>query len=325
MRVSSHRLSSRKAKAVLATGGVVLATGLVAGGVALASGGDSAPKKASPVAAQNASAAAMPMFRLPFPCGQKWRGDTVASSAHTKYEIDWNQGPDLSNVDEGRTVVAAAAGKVIRSTHHVNQSGYGNHVVIQHSGGYQTWYAHMRYRSVKVGQTVKAGQKIGAVGHTSRPGNNITSHLHYEVRRNGQYPPVAAYFDGKRFSYPAPRPGKTLTSHNCGGGGSTSTVEKICGSGFKQIDKHALGKSATIYLGYNKSNKQNCVITVKPKKGSKTSMSATLQVKGAKAKTDKGSFTWYAGPVKAAAGSKCVIWGGSIGTSSWKSKYSHCG
>ncbi|MFI0451010.1 M23 family metallopeptidase [Actinomadura sp. 6N118] len=323
----THILSSWKGKVIVATGGVAVASGLVIGGMVATSGNAAPPKTATPVSADNASAAAMPAFRLPFPCGQKWRGDTTASSAHTKYEIDFNQGRDLSNVDEGRTVVAAAAGTVIRSTRHVNQSGYGNHVVVQHSGGYQSWYAHMKYRSVKVGQKVKPGTKIGAVGRTTRPSNSgMTAHLHYEVRKNGQYPPVAAYFSGKRFPYPQPRPGVTLTA--CKGGGGTpppaSPVARICGKGYKQINSHALGRAGRIYLGYNKANKNNCVITVKGK-GKKVKMSAFLQVKGAKAKADTGNFTQYAGPVRSAANNKCVKWGGYIGGTKWYSGWSHCG
>ncbi|MEU5880280.1 M23 family metallopeptidase [Spirillospora sp. NPDC047279] len=325
----THILSSWKGRAVAATGGVLVASGLVVGGLVATSGGAETPKQAAPVAA-GAAAAAMPAFRLPFPCGQKWRGDTVASSAHTKYEIDFNQGPDLSNVDEGKTVVASAAGTVIRSTKHVNQSGYGNHVVIQHSGGYQSWYAHLKSRSVKVGQKVSSGTKIGALGRTTKPSRaGMTAHLHYEVRKNGQYPPVAAYFSGKRFPYPAPRPGVTLTA--CKGGTTppppaANPVAKICGKGFKQIDKHALGKAATVYLGYSSASKgTNCVITVK-KAGAKVKMSATLQGKGGKAKSDAGNFTTYAGPVKTAnLGNKCVRWGGSIGSTKWLSGYGHCG
>jgi murein DD-endopeptidase MepM/ murein hydrolase activator NlpD len=320
MKGNTYMVSIKRRPAAI-IGGSALAAGLVATGVAVAAapGGGSAPKTASPVAAQDASATAVPRLQMPFPCGQTWRGST-GSAAHTKYEIDWNWG-STGSADEGKTVVSSGAGKVVRSEYS-RTSGYGNMIFIQHSGGYTTVYAHLKYRSVKKGQTVKKGQKIGAVGHTSAK-YKIVSHLHYELRRSpSSYPPIAAVFEGKRFPYPGPA---YLKSCGGGGGGGTSTVEKICGSGFKQIDKHALGKAATIYLGYNKGNKQNCVITVKPKKGAKSAMSATLQVAGGKAKTDKGSFTWYAGPVKAAAGKKCVIWGGSIGKTSWKSKASHCG
>ncbi|WP_119730173.1 M23 family metallopeptidase [Thermomonospora amylolytica] len=274
------------------------------------------PVSVRPVAA----AAAMPAFRLPFPCGQTWRGNSSASSAHTGYEIDFNRG-STPEADNGDTVVAAAAGKVIRSTRHVNESGFGNHVVIQHSGGYTTWYAHLKYRSVSVGQQVAAGQKIGAVGRTTRPSNSgMSSHLHYEVRLNGAYPPVAAYFGGRRFGYPQ----QTLTA--CAAPAAPSKVAEICGSGYKKIDEATLKKNGVtygkVYLGYKDGT--NCVITVKPK-GARTAMAATLQVQGGTTRSDKGNFTYYAGPVKAAASGKCVKWGGTIGPASYTSPFEHCG
>src|SRR5262245_51127629 len=139
---------SIKRRPAVIIGGSALAAGLVATGVAVAatSGGGSAPKQASPVAAaQNASAAAVPRLQMPFPCGQTWRGST-GSAAHTKYEIDWNWGSSGS-ADEGKTVVSSGAGKVVRSEYS-RTSGYGNMIFIQHSGGYTTVYAHLRYRSV---------------------------------------------------------------------------------------------------------------------------------------------------------------------------------
>ncbi|GAA2604180.1 M23 family metallopeptidase [Actinomadura fulvescens] len=309
-----------KRKIAILIGGGAAAAGLVATGVGVAaSTGTPAAKPAAKVAAQDASAAAMPRLQMPFPCGQTWRGST-GSGAHTRYEIDWNWGSS-GEADNGKTVVSSAAGKVVRSFYSTT-SGYGNVIYVQHSGGYTTVYAHLKYRSVKVGQTVRKGQKIGAVGRSSAK-YKIISHLHYELRRSpNSYPPIAVSFEGRRFPYPGPAYLKS-----CGGGGTpapTSPVAKICGSGYKQINSHALGKAGRVYLGYNKSNKNNCVITVKGK-GKKVKMSAFLQVKGGKAKTDTGNFTQYAGPVKAAAGNKCVRWGGYIGSTKWYSGWSHCG
>ncbi|MEU5880281.1 M23 family metallopeptidase [Spirillospora sp. NPDC047279] len=305
-------------KPAVLIGGTVAAAGLVATGVGFAASTGGSESPAKPATQVAASAAAMPRLQMPFPCGQTWRGSS-GSGAHTKYEIDFNWGSS-GEADNGKTVVSSAAGKVVRSFYSTT-SGYGNVIYVQHSGGYTTVYAHLKVRSVKAGQTVKKGQKIGTVGRSSAK-YNIISHLHYEVRRSPDaYPPIAVYFEGKRFPYP----GGSLKS--CGGGGTpTSPVAKICGKGFKQIDKHALGKAATVYLGYSSASKgTNCVITVK-KAGAKVKMSATLQGKGGKAKSDAGNFTTYAGPVKTAnLGNKCVRWGGSIGSTKWLSGYGHCG
>jgi predicted Ser/Thr protein kinase len=104
------------------------------------------------------------------------------------------------------------------------------------------------------------------------------------------------------------------------------TAAQVCGSGFKQINSHALGGSATIHLLYNATSKQNCVVTmsryVHP---GKVKMNALLQVKGGSSGSNAGGFTAYAGPVRLTAAKKCVIWGGSHGSLSWKSGWSHCG
>jgi murein DD-endopeptidase MepM/ murein hydrolase activator NlpD len=59
--------------------------------------------------------------------------------------------------------------------------GYGNYVVIAHSGGLGTLYAHLSTALVKVGQSVAQGQPVGMEGST---GNSTGAHLHFELRIN---------------------------------------------------------------------------------------------------------------------------------------------
>jgi len=80
----------------------------------------------------------------------------------------------------GTPLRAAADGAVIivRNNGAWN-GGYGNYVVITHTNGTQTLYAHMRYAIVSPKQSVLAGQVIGYVGST---GASTGPHLHFEVR-----------------------------------------------------------------------------------------------------------------------------------------------
>jgi murein DD-endopeptidase MepM/ murein hydrolase activator NlpD len=61
--------------------------------------------------------------------------------------------------------------------------GYGNCVRIMHGNNLETLYGHLSRITVKVGQEVVAGQKVGEVGSTGR---STGTHLHYEIRKNGK-------------------------------------------------------------------------------------------------------------------------------------------
>ncbi|GLW05924.1 peptidase M23 [Microtetraspora sp. NBRC 13810] len=275
------------------------------------------------VTAPGASAATN--FQLPFPCNQSWTGNSSASSAHRSYEIDFNRG-GTADADLGDTVVAAASGTVEISAHQGSTNGYGNLVKINHGSGYSTYYAHLRVRSVSAGQSVAQGQKIGEVGNSSSPGNNISPHLHYEVRSGtAAYPAniTRAVFNGTTFGYP----NQTLTSRNsCSGGGTPNpyTPQEVCGSGYDVIDQAALGSAGTVYLLWNGSS--NCVATMKSTSvGTATATTAYLEVQGSARITDSGNFAYYAGPVRAAAANKCVKWGGRAGSGVYDSPFEHCG
>jgi hypothetical protein len=325
------------------TVGFVLTCGLVAGQAASAAPTPAPTPSAAPsgtpttgpgqdqnnppdqVDVPEVSTLAAPSFQLPFPCGQSWTGNSSGSSAHRSYEIDFNRGSTAS-ADLGDTVVAAAAGTVVISAHQGSTNGYGNLVKIDHGGGWTSYYAHLNARSVSAGTQVRQGQKIGTVGNTSKPGNNISPHLHYEVRNGASYPANVrkAVFNGATFGYP----NQTLTSKNSCGGGSTNphTATSVCGSGYKVIDSAALGSAGTAYLLYNSGNGYNCVATIKKTSlGKNTATSAYLEVKGKSRITDSGNFGYYAGPVRAAAAGQCVKWGGKAGSSTYNSDFEHCG
>lgn len=79
----------------------------------------------------------------------------------------------------GQPVYAVKDGTVIYTANLTNS--YGTHVIIRHSSGLYTLYAHGQAGSlsVSVGQKVSQGQQIMRVGST---GNSTGAHLHFEVR-----------------------------------------------------------------------------------------------------------------------------------------------
>ncbi len=62
-----------------------------------------------------------------------------------------------------------------------SSSGYGNFVVIAHSGGLDTLYGHLSTALVKLGDRVTQGQPVGLEGSS---GNSTGAHLHFELRIN---------------------------------------------------------------------------------------------------------------------------------------------
>ncbi len=90
-------------------------------------------------------------------------------------EDAFHGGLDIS-APSGSQVEATADGIVISAE---RDSGYGNSIVVDHGYGVTTRYGHLSRIFVIVGQEVKRGQIIGAVGSTGR---STGPHLHYEVR-----------------------------------------------------------------------------------------------------------------------------------------------
>lgn len=79
----------------------------------------------------------------------------------------------------GTPVMASASGEVVVAKSGGYNGGYGSYVVIKHSNGSQTLYAHLSSVSTYIGATVVQGQVIGAVGST---GKSTGPHLHFEIR-----------------------------------------------------------------------------------------------------------------------------------------------
>ncbi|QIA26265.1 peptidoglycan DD-metalloendopeptidase family protein [Thermaerobacter sp. PB12/4term] len=98
---------------------------------------------------------------------------------HTGIDID-GQGPPDPNPSTWDEIVAADDGVVVASRY---MPGYGNTIIIAHDETYSTLYGHLSRRYVEPGQVVRRGQVIGLMGTT---GASTGTHLHFEVRVNGQ-------------------------------------------------------------------------------------------------------------------------------------------
>ena len=95
----------------------------------------------------------------------------------------------------GTNIYAAKSGVVIHAAKGTGSSwSYGNYVIVSHSDGTSTLYAHMSRIGCKEGQTVKQGDVVGYVGTTGRSTGN---HLHFEVRSGSTRKDPVNYFKDK--------------------------------------------------------------------------------------------------------------------------------
>lgn len=94
--------------------------------------------------------------------------------------LDFHHAIDIA-AKEFDEVFSTANGMIIES----NYNKYlGEYIVIEHPNGYQTIYGHLSVRYVDVGEIIYLGEKVGAVGKSGRA---TGFHLHYGIKKNGQY------------------------------------------------------------------------------------------------------------------------------------------
>jgi murein DD-endopeptidase MepM/ murein hydrolase activator NlpD len=103
-------------------------------------------------------------YRFSSPFGSRWgrfhAGDDLAAPVGTR----------IGSLSSGTVIFAG------------QESGYGNKVEVRHWDGTVSWYAHMSSISVKVGEDVRPGDKLGEVGNT---GHSTGPHLHLEIHPDG--------------------------------------------------------------------------------------------------------------------------------------------
>ena len=103
--------------------------------------------------------------------------------------MDFNRGSGSD--DLGDPVLASANGIVSRYVRDYGQ------IQIDHVGGYETWYVHMRNIRVRVGDTVRLGQQIGEISNVSP--NTSSPHLHVNHLLNNAFIQIAY----NKIPYPA--------------------------------------------------------------------------------------------------------------------------
>ena len=89
---------------------------------------------------------------------------------HTGIDLVEPFGSPVFTADDGIVALVGTSG-----------SGYGNYVIVAHSGGLDTLYGHLSTALVSVGQAVTQGTPVGLEGSS---GNSTGAHLHFELRIN---------------------------------------------------------------------------------------------------------------------------------------------
>jgi murein DD-endopeptidase MepM/ murein hydrolase activator NlpD len=134
-------------------------------------GGSSSPAPQAPSAPSGKMS--LPVHgRFSSPFGMRKHPITGQHKLHSGLDIAAPTGTPIKVPRSGTVTFAGWSG------------GYGNYVVVDHGNGLQTAYAHLSAINVRKGQSVSAGTQLGKVGST---GMSTGPHLHFEVKRNGQF------------------------------------------------------------------------------------------------------------------------------------------
>ena len=100
----------------------------------------------------------------------------------------FHNGVDMA-APKGTDILAAFSGEVVAATYN---STMGNYVMMNHGNGFYTIYMHASKLCVSPGQIIIEGDKIAEVGSTGR---STGPHLHFGVRKNGEYVNPMDYLD----------------------------------------------------------------------------------------------------------------------------------
>ena len=214
-------------------------------------------------------------------------GKIYKSAPFGEYDPDYRHNPhtgiDIGGYGEdinGKEIHAVADGTVIASG---NSGGdYGNRVIIQHSNGMQSLYAHASKTIAKEGATVKKGDVIAYVGGSGSYGQDTYDpHLHFGIYKNGDSGYFWHGFDGTNINSddqscvdpmmyiggddyadspnngttnastatPSGNSGSTGSSGSSGSSSSSSSSSSSGGSGSSNKHNHSKGSSACPICG----------------------------------------------------------------------------
>jgi murein DD-endopeptidase MepM/ murein hydrolase activator NlpD len=137
------------------------------------------PKAPAPSAKPKASAAEKISTGFTAPVGNTHLG-TAYHVPGSNWSSGYHTGVDFP-VPTGTPVKAIGPGQVVSAGW---GGAYGNQVVVRHTDGKYSQYAHLSSLSVRAGQSVTGGQQLGLSGAT---GNVTGPHLHFEVRTGPGY------------------------------------------------------------------------------------------------------------------------------------------
>lgn len=124
-----------------------------------------------------------PATVYPSPSGWGWPliGPITQRFGQSLTKYGYHQGIDIDG-DTGDPVRAAHSGRVTLAG--TGDACGGIEVHIEHGSGLETWYRHLSAVAVRVGQQLERGHVVGRVGDT---GCSLGSHLHFAVRRDGEF------------------------------------------------------------------------------------------------------------------------------------------
>lgn len=156
---------------------------------------------------------------------------TYVSSVYGWRTVDgkrgYHKGIDIAGACQSNIVVATRSGTVRQASDGCASmgsygsscgGGYGNYVIVDHGDGTSSVYAHMYKNSVavKVGDTVKQGEKLGLIGSS---GSSTGCHLYFEIRVNNEQVNPLEYISASN-----PRPTINVSSGYAEGNGNKQTV-----------------------------------------------------------------------------------------------------